>query len=81
MEIVNIHQAKTHFSQLINQALKGEEVVIAKSGVPLIKLTPYKKKSTQRKGGQLKGILIVEDTFDDPLPEETLKSFYGEANL
>jgi prevent-host-death family protein len=81
MEIVNIHQAKTHFSQLINQVLRGEEIVIAKSGVPLIKLIPYEKKSVSRKGGQLKGILIIEDNFDDPLPEEFLKSFYGEEDL
>lgn len=81
MEIVNIHQAKTNFSHLINQVLKGEEVVIAKRGVPLIKLTPYEKKSTLRKGGQLKGILIIEDNFDDPLPEEILKGFYGEEDL
>lgn len=80
MEIVNIHQAKTNFSQLINQALKGEEIIIAKNGVPLIKLTPYEKKSTRRTGGQLKGILIVEDNFDDPLPEDFLKSFYGEEH-
>lgn len=81
MEIVNIYQAKTHFSRLINQVLKGEEVVIAKNGVPLIKLTLYEKKSIPRKGGQLKGILIVEDNFDDPLPEEFLKGFYGEGDL
>lgn len=81
MPFVNIHQAKTQFSHLINQALRGEEIVIAKSGVPLIRLTPYEKKSTPRKGGQLKGILIVEDNFDDPLPEEFLKSFYGEEEL
>lgn len=81
MEIVNIHQAKTNFSYLINQVIKGEEIVIAKRGVPLIKLTPYEKKSTPRKGGQLKGILIVEDNFDDPLPEGILKSFCGEEGL
>jgi prevent-host-death family protein len=81
MEIVNIHQAKTNFSHLINQALKGEEIVIAKRGIPLIKLTLYKKKMVPRKGGQLKGVLIIEDNFDDPLPENVLKSFCGEGNL
>ncbi len=77
MEYVNIHEAKTHFSRLINQALKGDEVIIAKSGVPLIKLIPYEKPKSVRKGGQLKGMLIIEDNFDDPLPDEYLKSFYG----
>lgn len=78
MPFFNIHEAKTHFSQLINQALKGDEIIIAKSGIPLIKLTPYEKLKTVRKGGQLKGMLIIEDNFDDPLPEEYLKGFYGE---
>lgn len=81
MEIVNIHKAKTNLSHLINQVLLGEEVVIARRGVPLIKLTLYEKKSTPRKGGQLKGILIIEDNFDDPLPEDVLKGFYGEKDL
>jgi len=78
MAFFNIHEAKTHFSQLINQALKGDEIIIAKSGIPLIKLTPYEKPKAVRKGGQLKGMLIIEDNFDEPLPEEYLKGFYGE---
>lgn len=78
MHIVNIHEAKTKFSHLIDLALKGEEVLIARRNVPLIKLMPYEEKSTKRKGGQLKGIMIVEDNFDDPLPDESLKSFYGD---
>ena len=78
MTIVNIHEAKTHFSQLINQALRGEEIIIAKSGIPLIRLTPYEKAPSTRKGGQLSGILVIEDDFDEPLPVEYLKSFYQE---
>jgi prevent-host-death family protein len=81
MTIVNIHEAKTHFSKLIQQALQGEEIIVAKSGIPLIKLTPYEKTTTKRKGGQLKGILLIEDNFDEPLPEEVLKGFYGEDQL
>jgi prevent-host-death family protein len=54
MGIWNIYQAKAHFSQLINQVLKGEEVVIAKSGVPVVKLVQYEKKTISRKGGNLK---------------------------
>lgn len=80
MTIVNIHEAKTHFSTLIKQALNGEEIIIAKSGVPLVKLTPYQKTSAPRKGGQLKGLLIVSENFDEPLPESYLKNFYGEES-
>ncbi|MBS0633996.1 MAG: type II toxin-antitoxin system Phd/YefM family antitoxin [Verrucomicrobia bacterium] len=79
MAIVNIHEAKTHFSHLINQALKGDEIIIAKSGVPLVKLTPYEQQKTVRKGGQLKGILTIGKDFDDPLPKELLEGFYGEG--
>ncbi len=50
MTIVNIHEAKTHLSKLIQQVLHGEEVIIAKSGIPLIKLTPYKKKQPGERG-------------------------------
>ena len=81
MHQVNIHEAKTHLSSLIKQVLIGEEVIIAKSGVPLIKLTPYEETSVARKGGQFKGMLIVEENFDDPLPQEYLRSFYGEEKL
>lgn len=74
---VNIHEAKTHFSKLINQALQGEEIVIAKGGKPLVTLTPYTEQVSPRKGGQLKGLIEIKDDFDHPLPNEVLKQFYG----
>lgn len=78
MTIVNIHEAKTQFSKLINQALEGEEIIIAKGGKPLIRLTPYSENIEPRKGGQLKGMLVISDDFDEPLPDDILKSFYSE---
>lgn len=77
MKTVNIHEAKTHFSQLINQALDGEEIIIARGGKALIKLTPYTEELLPRKGGQLKGLLTISDDFDAPLPEDFLSQFYG----
>lgn len=77
MKTVNIHEAKTHFSQLINQALSGEEIIIARGGKALIRLTPYIKESSPRKGDQLTGLMTVSDDFDAPLPEDFLKLFYG----
>ena len=74
---VNIHEAKTHFSKLIQQALQGEEIVIAKGGKPLVMLTPYVERISPRKGGQLKGLMQVRDDFDAPLPDELLKQFHG----
>lgn len=76
--LVNIHDAKTHFSQYINQALKGEEVVIARGGKPLIRLVPYTEEAQFRRGGQFKGLIKISDDFDAPLPEEILNQFYGD---
>jgi prevent-host-death family protein len=76
--LVNIHEAKTHFSKFINQALKGEEIVIAKDGKPLIRLVPYTEETEVRKGGQFKGLIQISEDFDSPLPEEILKQFYGD---
>ena len=77
MTTVNIHDAKTQFSKLINQVLNGEEVVIARGGVPLVRLVPLKAEQSQRKGGQLRGMITIAEDFDAPLPEDTLNSFYG----
>lgn len=81
MATVNIHEAKTHFSKLINQALNGEEVIIAKGGKPLVRLMPYSESSpSKRKGGQLKGMIKIAEDFDAPLPQEILKNFYNDDN-
>jgi prevent-host-death family protein len=76
--LFNIHEAKTNFSKLINQALNGEEVIIARGGKPLIHLVPYTEEKTMRQGGQLKGLMQVRDDFDAPLPDELLKLFHEE---
>lgn len=68
--ICQIRVLSSHFSKLIEQTLRGEEVIIAKNGVPIIQLTPYEKRSTSRKGGQLSGMVFMSDDFDDPLPKE-----------
>ena len=76
--LVNIHDAKTHFSKLIHQALSGDEVIIAKAGKPLIRLVPYTDDIGARRGGQFKGLIEVSDDFDAPLPDDILKLFYGD---
>ena len=72
---VNIHDAKTNFSKLINQALNGEEIIVARDGKPLIKLVPYEEETTFRKSGQFKGMITIHEDFDAPLPDELLKLF------
>ncbi len=76
--LVNIHDAKTRFSKLINQALQGEEIVIARDGKPLIRLVPFSEEPQIRKGGQFKGIIQISDDFDAPLPADILKFFIGD---
>lgn len=76
--LVNIHDAKTHFSKLINQAIKGDEIIIARGGKPVIRLVPYTEETQERRGGQFKGLIQISDDFDAPLPEEILKHFYGD---
>lgn len=80
MSTFNIHEAKAHFSQIINQALMGEEVIIARGNIPIIRLLPYEKKLAPRIGEQLKGIMSIADNFDDPLPVDLLDSFYDEKS-
>lgn len=75
---VNIHDAKTHFSKLINQTLTGEDVIIARDGKPVVRLVPYTKEVEIRRGGQFKGLIHISDDFDAPLPDELLKQFYGD---
>lgn len=72
MTKVNIHEAKTNLSKLIEKAKSGEEVVIAKNGVPEVRLVPYEKKGKEWFGMDKGKILIAED-FDE-LPEDIWKA-------
>ena len=76
MKIVNIHQAKTQFSKLVDAALQGEEIVIAKAGKPTVKLVPINKKKSY-KFGVLKGKIKIAKDFDAPLPDDVLLDFEG----
>ena len=67
--MANIYQAKTQLSKLIEKALEGKEVVIAKAGKPVAKLVPYKKPLKPRKFGLWKGKIFVPDDFDDESKE------------
>ena len=77
MTTVNIHQAKTHFSKLIDAVLRGEEIIIAKAGKPAAKLVPITTVKPKRKPGALKGKIKVAVDFDAPLPDDILNQFEG----
>jgi prevent-host-death family protein len=72
---VNIHQAKTHLSQLLERVEGGEEIVIARAGKPIARLIPFADDSAPRRLGVMHGQLVVADDFDAPLPPEVLASF------
>ena len=74
MRTVNMHEAKTHFSKLVDSVRRGNEVVIAMAGKPVAKLTPIEKKP-KRCPGALRGKIRISKDFDDPLSEEILSGF------
>ena len=75
MTTVNIHDAKTHFSKLVAQVEAGEDVIIARDGTPVARLTPIRPQRTARIAGRDRGLFTVPDDFDAPLPERVLDEF------
>ncbi len=65
---VNIHEAKTHLSKLLEQVGQGEEIIIAKSGKPVARLVALNGKPKRRVPGSAKGTLSYTDDFNDPRP-------------
>jgi prevent-host-death family protein len=75
---VNIHEAKTHFSRLLQRVANGEEVIIARAGVPVARLVPVEpEKPKVRPLGMDRDSIWIADDFDAPLPDDLLKAFYG----
>jgi len=77
MKIVNVHDAKTHFSRLLNRAQEGEEFLIAKAGKPVARLGPLERRGKKRRLGLLNGKFKIPDDFNDPLPDEVIEAFEG----
>ena len=75
MTTVNIFEAKTQLSKLIELAEKGEEVVIARAGKPVVRLTKLEPAKQKIRYGLLKGKIHVADDFDAPLPNDVLAEF------
>jgi prevent-host-death family protein len=73
---VNIHEAKTHLSRLLERVALGEEVIIAKAGTPVAKLVPVTRRKKHRVLGSAKGEFTVPDDFNDPLPKEIEDLFF-----
>lgn len=74
---VNLYEAKTQLSALVERAARGEEVVIAKAGQPRARLVPLGRPAAPRRPGAWKGRLVIGSDFDAPLPEDVLAAFEG----
>lgn len=73
-EVVNIHQAKTHLSRLLERVHAGEEIILAKAGKPYARLMPLEPDSGSRRPGRLPD-LVVGPEFFEPLPDEELSAW------
>ena len=79
METINIHQAKTQLSRLIERVNAGEEIVIARAGRPVARLVPAGVSAAPRTPGLMKGRIRVGKGFDAPLPGDLLDAFEGKT--
>ncbi len=75
MHTVNIHEAKTHLSAILKRVESGEDVLIAKAGKPIARVSPIPTTSGKRQPGSAKGKIIMTQAFMKPLPEDILKEF------
>ncbi|MGF6996686.1 type II toxin-antitoxin system Phd/YefM family antitoxin [Paraburkholderia sp. GAS32] len=77
MQTVNIHEAKSQLSRLIEAVVNGEDVVIAKAGTPVVRLVPVEGKPKLR-FGLMKGKIRIAKDFNAPLPADVLATFEGQ---
>lgn len=80
-KLVNVHEAKTHLSRLLEEVAQGEEIVIGKAGKPVARLVPYVPKREPRKPGGWAGKLWLADDWDSPEVNKQIEDmFYGELD-
>lgn len=78
MPVINIHDAKTHFSRYVEEAARGGEIVIARAGRPVARLVPYGQPPSRRPG-VLAGRVVIAEDFDAPLASDVLDAFEGRS--
>ena len=77
MDTINIHAAKTHLSRLLERVERGEEILIARNGLPVARLAPLAP--AERRPGRLRGKIRLLQDFDDPLPKSARRPFGGKS--
>lgn len=75
-KIVNMHEAKTNLSRLVEAAENGDEVIVARAGHPVVRLVPIRR-GKRRRLGRWKGKVFMAKNFDSPLPDEMLLAWEG----
>jgi len=78
-ETINLYDAKTTLSKLVERASAGEEIIIAKNGRPMARLVPFGARATPRVPGLLEGQISIAEDFDAPLPDDIARAFRGEC--
>ena len=76
--VINLYEAKSRFSALVERAAAGEEIIIAKAGRPRVRLVPFSTEGQPKKPGGWERRVWIADDFDEPLPQNVLKGFTGE---
>jgi prevent-host-death family protein len=76
--VVNLYEAKSRLSALVERAAAGEEIIIAKAGLPKARLVPFAPARQPREPGGWEGKIWIADDFDEPLPPDILEGFTGE---
>ncbi|HEX5947394.1 MAG TPA: type II toxin-antitoxin system Phd/YefM family antitoxin [Acidimicrobiales bacterium] len=76
MAVVNVHEAKTHLSRLLDRAQAGEEIIVAKAGKPVARLVPLESGAPVRRPGGLDGRVIADDFFES-LPDAEIAAWEG----
>ncbi|MCL4864399.1 MAG: type II toxin-antitoxin system Phd/YefM family antitoxin [Gemmatimonadales bacterium] len=71
----NVHEAKTHLSKLLERTADGEEIIIARAGVPVARLVPIVASAAERPLGTERGAVLIAEDFDAPLPPDLLDAF------
>ena len=78
LETVNVHEAKTHLSRLLERVESGEEIVIARAGKPIARLVPLGPPTPRALFGRDRGKIWISDDFDEPLPWHVFPGFPSE---
>lgn len=77
METVNIYDAKTRLSQLVDKAAAGEDVVVSRNGKPIVRITRLQEARRRVRFGLLKGKVKIAEDFDSPMPDDVIAAFEG----